>query len=173
MAIWQEGGERITLGEQVNRRTPARPTSSGSERRRSFSERRPSFLHRRTSGSTTGTSPSEPDSLLARQVSNLPVEPSISEEPAETPQTPVREPLSLDATDVHLFGQLTIDLPNQTPTMYRTLIQSYQTPEVGISYVIEVGLQPKQGAIKEAFSHIWGGGLIEVVLGHRTDHHAL
>jgi hypothetical protein len=45
---------------------------------------------------------------------------------------------------------------------------SFQTPELGVSYVLEIGISPKKGAVKEAFNHVWGGGLIEVVLGPRT-----
>lgn len=41
------------------------------------------------------------------------------------------------------------------------------TPEIGITYVLEVGIQPNTGSVKEAFKHVWGGGLIEVVLGSR------
>ncbi len=77
-------------------------------------------------------------------------------------------PLSLDATDVHLLGQLTISPSTIGPlSTVRGLVQSFSTPEISISYVLEVGLQPKKGAVREAFNHIWGGGLIEVVLGSR------
>jgi hypothetical protein len=41
------------------------------------------------------------------------------------------------------------------------------TPEVGITYVLEIGLQPNAGSVKEAFKHVWGGGMVEVVLGSR------
>jgi len=77
---------------------------------------------------------------------------------------PVVAPLSLDATDVHLLGELTIDV-KAGPDMHRRLLQSFQTPEIGVSYVLEVGLQPNKGSVREAFEHVWGGGLIEVVHG--------
>jgi hypothetical protein len=41
------------------------------------------------------------------------------------------------------------------------------TPEIGVTYVLEVGLQPNAGSVKEAFKHVWGGGMVEVVLGAR------
>ena len=74
-------------------------------------------------------------------------------------------PLSMESTDVHLLGELKLNLPMRGPDALRRLIGSFMTPEIGISYLLEVGLQPKQGSIKEAFKHVWGGGLIEVVVG--------
>ena len=176
--IWQEGGPRMTLGEE--KETPGtsssgsrRPGSSGTgERRRSFAERRPSFLKRRSTATANavspGTSPAA-DNPLARQLSNVASEPTIAEDVAAPTETPsIVAPLGLGATDVHLLGQLTLQLPTQGPALLRNLVQSFMSPEIGISYVLEVGLQPKNGAVKEAFSHVWGGGLIEVVLGHRN-----
>jgi hypothetical protein len=49
------------------------------------------------------------------------------------------------------------------------MVQSFNTPDIGITYVLEVGIQPKRGAVKEAFEHLWGGGIVEVVLGNRMD----
>jgi hypothetical protein len=43
------------------------------------------------------------------------------------------------------------------------------TPEIGITYVLEVGLQPHAGSVKEAFKHVWGGGMVEIVLGARPE----
>lgn len=76
-------------------------------------------------------------------------------------------PLSLSSTDVHFLGQLTITYPVTGPELLRRLVQSFMTPEIGITYVLEVGLQPNPGSVKEAFKHVWGGGMVEVVLGAR------
>jgi hypothetical protein len=76
-------------------------------------------------------------------------------------------PLSLSSTDVHFLGQLTIHFPVAGPELLRRLVQSYMTPEIGVSYVLEVGLQPNPGSVREAFKHVWGGGMVEVVLGAR------
>jgi hypothetical protein len=166
--IWQEGGPHLIMDEDRDKPPPKKTTSPTNERRKSFSERRPSFFKRRSSaGAGAAASPAD-ESPLARAVSNLPTEPSISEEPPRPVSPSILAPLSLGATDVHLLGQLTLKLPQTGPSFLRNLVQSFYTPEVGISYLVEVGLQPKNGAVKEAFSHVWGGGVIEVVLGHRT-----
>lgn len=83
-----------------------------------------------------------------------------------SPESPLA-PLSLSSTDVHFLGQLTISYPTAGPELLRRLVQSFMTPEIGITYVLEVGLQPNAGAVKEAFKHVWGGGMVEVVLGAR------
>lgn len=178
--IWQEGGPRMTLGEPEppvrtsNSRRPSssgNATGSGGERRRSFTDRRPSFLKRKTSMSA---SPADNEHGLVRQISNAPGEPSISEEQARQAAEPpsILTPLSLEATDVHLLGQLTIKTPDNGTLHVKNLTQSFMTPEVGISYLIEVGLRPKTGAVKEAFGHVWGGGIVEVVLDHRHQAHS-
>jgi len=87
------------------------------------------------------------------------------EDPSATP--PPVAPLALSSTDVHFLGQLTISFPASGPELLRRLVQSFMTPEIGITYVLEVGIQPNTGSVKEAFKHVWGGGLIEVVLGAR------
>lgn len=172
--LWQEGGPHMILNQDPEPPKPARRPSTGaatagpstsatSERKRSFSDRRPSFLKRRSSVTTPATD-TDP---LTRAVSNVPTEPIIEEDPPVDDTPSILAPLSLGATDVHLLGQVTLKLPSSGPMHVRNLIQSFYTPEVGISYLVEVGLQPKNGAVKEAFSHVWGGGIIEVVLGHR------
>lgn len=83
------------------------------------------------------------------------------------PSTSALSPLSLSSTDVHLLGQLTVNSPELSREFLRRLTQSFMTPEIGVTYVLEIGLQPRGGSVKEAFKHVWGGGLIEVVLGAR------
>ena len=175
--------------------TDASSTPNAATRRRSFSERAPSFLRRRssstnTSGPASSTSPTSPVSPTTHgnvlRSMTTPNEPTISEEPqttngdapppADAPPSEERTgtesvltPLPLGATDVHLLGQLTLSLPESGPLLLRTLVQSFMTPEIGVTYVLEVGLQPRSGAVKEAFTHVWGGGLIELVLGPRRE----
>jgi len=108
---------------------------------------------------------------VSAESSEAPIEPRLSsssnghEEPSATP--PPVAPLALSSTDVHFLGQLTISFPASGPELLRRLVQSFMTPEIGITYVLEVGIQPNTGSVKEAFKHVWGGGLIEVVLGSR------
>ena len=153
-----------------------RTSSSGGERRRSFSDRRPSFLRRRSSvDQPEAETPTLPNGNATTSTPSVPPiseteEPPFSPVPAIPAQVDSIASLALDATDAHLLGQLTIIPPNSngsSMTSFRTLVQSFSTPEIAISYVLEVGLQPKKGAVKEAFSHVWGGGLVEVVLGAR------
>ena len=178
--IWQEGGDRHRLGEDrehangpgdarngARRPRAAGGSGGGTDRHRTLSDRGNSFLRRHSS--TSNESETNTTNALACVVSNAPGEPPISEEEPPRPSSPpLLVPLSLDATDVHLLGQLTLNLPQNGPMLLRMLVQSFMCPEIGVSYVLEVGLQPKNGAVKEAFTHVWGGGLIEVVLGHRT-----
>ncbi|WVF71919.1 hypothetical protein IAT40_006729 [Kwoniella sp. CBS 6097] len=75
-------------------------------------------------------------------------------------------PLSLSSTDVHLQGRIQIDTCAKSHAdILRRLIQSFATPELTLTYVVEVTILPKKGAVKEAFGHVWGGGIVEVVLG--------
>jgi hypothetical protein len=163
-----------------------RPSIGGTERRQSF--------FRRLSLDRTQSREAEP---LQRQQSNAPAPvPPVLEEPehsaeaeqitTESPQpfsevqsgtssnghenptsVPSIAPLALSSTDVHFLGELTIQFPVSGPELLRRLVQSFMTPEIGITYVLEVGIQPNAGSVKEAFNHVWGGGLIEVVLGSR------
>jgi hypothetical protein len=70
---------------------------------------------------------------------------------------------------VHLLGELTIPHKITGTDVVRRMVQSFNTPDIGITYVLEVGIQPKRGAVKEAFEHLWGGGIVEVVLGNRGE----
>ena len=166
--IWQEGGPHLHLGEDrdksFSKSPPPKPATTGeasSGRRRSFADRRPSFLKRKSTADN--------DASLTRQLTNVPSEAVIAEDPPVNEEPPsILVPLAMGATDVHLLGQIKLNLPQSGPSILRNLVQSFMAPEIGISYVLEIGLQPKNGAVKEAFGHVWGGGLIEVVLGHRN-----
>ncbi|KAK4689759.1 hypothetical protein P7C73_g334, partial [Tremellales sp. Uapishka_1] len=127
--VWQDGAERIALGNTYLTRTQ--------------------LVHR--------TSDTRGFGIGRRRLSEV-VE-------TTTPVEPSRHALS--DTDVHLHGLMTIDLPTNGPETLKRLIQSFQTPEITITYVIEVGIAPRSGAVKEAFAHMWGGGIVEVVLGAR------
>ncbi|ORX33832.1 hypothetical protein BD324DRAFT_638806 [Kockovaella imperatae] len=109
----------------------------------------------------------EPESISSHLPNGVPSAQPLGDEVVGSES--VLTPLPLGATDVHLLGQLTLNLPETGPILLRTLVQSFMTPEIGVTYVLEVGLQPKSGAVKEAFTHVWGGGLIEVVLGPRSE----
>lgn len=48
------------------------------------------------------------------------------------------------------------------------LIQSFNTPEIAVTYIIQIGVQPKgsgEHGGKAKDGHVWGGGLVEVVWG--------
>lgn len=114
------------------------------------------------------TAITEPPSTAGELPATVPAYSPIAEG-SEVTRHPLLAPLTLDATDVHLLGQLTIYPTMAGTTVARHLIQSFLSPEIGVTYVVEVGMQPKKGAVKETFSHVWGGGLIEVVLGPRPE----
>lgn len=152
--------------------------------------RRLSFLRRRSSSvATPQPSTSTDNSTLSRILSNIP--PSISESsdpgPSNTatqPQPPTSAteevptitlfaPITRGSTDVHLLGELTIPHKITGTDVVRRMVQSFNTPDIGITYVLEVGIQPKRGAVKEAFEHLWGGGIVEVVLGNRLEEDAV
>ena len=155
----------------------ARPDSSGrpSSAGGGSGERRMSFLRRRSMSnsarpSTSPTSNTFASSLAAAasplsRAGSHPPPVIVEDQPAEVVEESPLVPLSMESTDVHLLGELKLNLPMRGPDALRRLIGSFMTPEIGISYLLEVGLQPKQGSIKEAFKHVWGGGLIEVVVG--------
>lgn len=175
-----------------------RPSVTGETRRQSFlrrlsigSESRESTLQRQNSNVTPVTpvapvaelpepSTSEAESANGPTQSpvaatSTPLAPIVDEEESATPavatsstESPLA-PLSLSSTDVHFLGQLTVTYPATGPELLRRLVQSFMTPEIGITYVLEVGLQPKAGSVKEAFKHVWGGGMVEIVLGARPD----
>jgi hypothetical protein len=89
------------------------------------------------------------------------------ETPADGPN--IFTPVPVGCTDIHLLGHLTIT-PKITGTdVARRMVQSFNTPDIGITYVLEVGIQPKVGAIRENFDHVWGGGIVEVVLAPRGE----
>ena len=156
----------------------ASPTSPDSTTGR----RRLSFLRRRSSD--VSTSPTTHTSPLARVLSNIPSIPettafasssgdpssslpSAAPEPAEGPN--IFTPVPVGCTDIHLLGHLTIT-PKITGTdVARRMVQSFNTPDIGITYVLEVGIQPKVGAIRENFDHVWGGGIVEIVLAPKTE----
>ncbi|WWC60810.1 uncharacterized protein I303_103386 [Kwoniella dejecticola CBS 10117] len=81
-------------------------------------------------------------------------------------------PVDMTSTDVHLKGNITIKPFNSSShsgndLIRRLLIQSFVVPEMTLTYVLEVGIEPKKGSVKENFTHVWGGGVVEVVLGRR------
>nr|XP_019013837.1 uncharacterized protein I206_01911 [Kwoniella pini CBS 10737]OCF52618.1 hypothetical protein I206_01911 [Kwoniella pini CBS 10737] len=161
--------------------------TSSSPRRKSFlSDRRGSFNLRRKStstsiNSTSTTTPTTTTSTttLTNQVSSLaPVPPTIAEDensettPMISSDRPTTVPVDMTSTDVHLKGSITLKPFNTSNSgndlIRRLLIQSFVIPEMTLTYVLEVGIEPKKGSVKENFTHVWGGGVIEVVLGRRT-----
>ena len=162
---------RAAPGSVSSAVTPMSPDASTGRRRLSFLRRRSSDITA-TSPSTSTTHPSP----LARVLSNIPSIPettafaSSSDSPsAPAPELPsegpnIFTPVPVGCTDIHLLGHLTIT-PKITGTdVARRMVQSFNTPDIGITYVLEVGIQPKVGAIRENFDHVWGGGIVEVVL---------
>jgi len=172
--------------------TARRPSTTGSERRQSFfrrlsldrTESRETPLQRQPSNAVNPVPPvaEEPEStpqeegtaVESSESHSAPssnsyesqVAPSLDPSPTAAAVPPVA-PLALSSTDVHFLGQLTITSPSAGPELLRRLVQSFMTPEIGITYVLEVGIQPNTGSVKEAFKHVWGGGMVEVVLGAR------
>lgn len=94
-------------------------------------------------------------------VANTAVGGALAGEPSAFP------PLALGSTDVHLLGQLTIEALCSGNQIVPKMIPSFQMPELSVSYSLEIGIRPRNGTVKEAFKHLWGGGLIEVVVESR------
>jgi hypothetical protein len=76
-------------------------------------------------------------------------------------------PLALGLTDVHLLGQLTIESRYGRNEIVRKMVQSFQTPELSVSYRIAIGIHPRNGTLKEDFNQsgavassrsLWGRG---------------
>ncbi|WWD16181.1 hypothetical protein CI109_100606 [Kwoniella shandongensis] len=207
--VWQEGGEKIVLGEEVKPPAPRRnstnsaaaasgssgtaesstaggsqsgrrgsTTSNTGERKRSFSfaERRGSFMARRRSSAAAPVVTSTTAGIAAPNQQSLDRSSADSTRPtgisSSVESSSSATALELTQTDVHLLGSLQIKIPfmsssNLHPGVLRGLMQSFNTPEIGVTYVLEVGIEPKKGSVKESYGHVWGGGIIEVVLGAR------
>lgn len=159
--------------------TTTSPTSPAA----STDRRRLSFLRRR---STTDAHPSP----LARVLSNIPpihehdapgssatatatgagtdadqgTHPGGAPPGAPAPEPSIFTPVAPGCTDMHILGQLTISPKISGTEVARRMVQSFNTPDIGITYVLEIGIQPRPGAVREAFDHVWGGGIVEVVL---------
>lgn len=180
-----------TTGGETRRQSFLRRLSIGSESRESTLQRQNSNVSPATPVAETPTVTDTSSLIAGSQVptpsSSTPLAPipdeedptasaaegtgtgtASSTESHSQSQSPLA-PLSLSSTDVHFLGQLTISYPASGPELLRRLVQSFMTPEIGITYVLEVGLQPKAGSVKEAFKHVWGGGMVEIVLGARPD----
>ncbi|WVQ98993.1 hypothetical protein IAU59_006125 [Kwoniella sp. CBS 9459] len=193
-----QGGSAISsshAGESHMLNPLRRYSSSGSttsERRRSFSlgdrlRRRGSVTSQTSTATTTaGNAAGNSGPLSPSSLPNS-IPPMIQEEHAEhddpelEPHSPSTQghpstrsplaPLSLSSTDVHLQGCIQIDTCARSHSdILRRLIQSFATPELTLTYVVEVTIFPNKGAVKEAFGHIWGGGIVEVVLGKDVRH---
>ncbi|RSH94149.1 hypothetical protein EHS25_003952 [Saitozyma podzolica] len=191
VVIWQEGGPRVTLGEErpvgsdhglrvdgnyaspmagnnpTNQATAASDGNPAAEKRTA----RRSFFHRRWSESRQEASqmkrsaslPGFSENQAAQTTREQAADPSAAATPRADPFP--FTPLALGCSDVHLLGQLTINSPFGGTEIVRKMIQSFQTPALMVSYIIEIGIRPRKGAVKEAFKHVRGGGVIEVVLG--------
>ncbi|OXG21708.1 hypothetical protein C366_01391 [Cryptococcus neoformans Tu401-1] len=66
------------------------------------------------------------------------------------------------------FGQDSRQPQGVSADLKSKLIQSFNTPEIAVTYIIQIGVQPKGsegsgGKLKDG--HVWGGGLVEVVWG--------
>ncbi|KAK8869558.1 hypothetical protein IAR55_000125 [Kwoniella newhampshirensis] len=208
--VWQEGGEKIVLGEEQKAPAPRRSSitgpgasvggggteegssaggtgtaSSSGERKKSFSfgERRGGFtLRRRSSTSTPTVTSTTSTSSNIQPISEHPQEhalhrTSTSSHDAEASSSavetaPLGTELAPTQTDVHLHGSLQVRIPSMAnsshPGVVRGLMQSFNTPEIGVTYVLEVGIEPKKGSVKDSYGHVWGGGIVEVVLGARN-----
>ncbi|WWC89850.1 uncharacterized protein L201_004778 [Kwoniella dendrophila CBS 6074] len=81
-------------------------------------------------------------------------------------------PVDMTSTDVHLKGSIQIkpliSSSVQVDLIRKLMIQSFIVPEMTLTYVLEVGIEPKKGSVRENFTHVWGGGVVEVVLGRRS-----
>lgn len=174
LSIGSESRES-TLQRQNSNVSPATPVAPVAELPETSIAADASSTAAATPGPTTTTStplapiPDEEDPTAPAPLgTGSGTAPSTESHSQSQSQSPLA-PLSLSSTDVHFLGQLTISYPASGPELLRRLVQSFMTPEIGITYVLEVGLQPNGGSVKEAFKHVWGGGMVEIVLGARPD----
>ncbi|WRT67422.1 uncharacterized protein IL334_004393 [Kwoniella shivajii] len=183
-----ENGGSGGAGGPLRRLSSAGSGLAESPRRKSFlSDRRGSFsLLRRNSTSTSNANQQTPNpsgsgsgsGVLSPPSNNISLPPIIDEdhqspiqsrpEMSTSPTSASVLPINMDSTDVHLQGSMSIKTcSNSHADVLRRLIQSFIVPEMTLTYVLEIGIEPKKGAVKENFQHIWGGGVVEVVLGRR------
>ncbi|WWD01089.1 hypothetical protein V866_008027 [Kwoniella sp. B9012] len=163
-----------TTTDNVN--TNTRRKSLLGDRRGSLS----GLMKRRGSNSSqtpTGTLSSSPIT------SNLP--PTIDEDHPHHTHTPSENanvndemvPVDMTSTEVHLKGLISLkpfsissssspaDDRRGTELLRKLMVQSFIVPEMTLTYVLEIGIEPRRGSVKENFGHVWGGGVIEVVWG--------
>ncbi|KAK6903239.1 hypothetical protein I203_108504 [Kwoniella mangroviensis CBS 8507] len=159
-----------TTTDHVN--TNTRRKSLLGDRRGSLS----GLMKRRGSNSSqtpTGTLSSSPIT------SNLP--PTIDEDQIHHPQNDNGDssigmvPVDMTSTEVHLKGLISLrpfsissassDDRRGTELLRKLMVQSFIVPEMTLTYVLEIGIEPRRGSVKENFGHVWGGGVIEVVWG--------
>lgn len=169
-------GASSTTDGNASSTTASRPlvTPMPKERKTSFLRRmsssQPSSSTASASASgTASTSASGPGAALRRHISNT-INHNTSGANATVPEETVTNgsaapPLAIGSTDVHMMGEIKIAPKFGGTDILRRLLPSFSTPEVAIAYVVEVGVQPRKGSIKENFTHVWGGGLVEVVVG--------
>jgi hypothetical protein len=188
--LWQEGEPRVTLGEerhlggvshQGEHRAPAAASSSsgvsremgGNSSPTTNKPRRRSFFHRRSSDAQKAPQMQRSASAVAATpesaVVNTTTPPPALVGPALAAEPSPFAPLAAGSTDVHLLGQLTIETRYGGNEIVRDMVQSFQTPELSVSYGLEISIWPRNSTVKEAFKHVWGAGLIEVVVGLREE----
>jgi hypothetical protein len=71
-------------------------------------------------------------------------------------------PLALGPTEVHLLGQLIVQSRFTGTDVVQKVLQSFQSPDMGVSYVFEISIQPRKGSVKEGCDQRWGVGRVEV-----------
>lgn len=92
------------------------------------------------------------------------LETAIEEDEVERDVSPA---IPLDSTDVHFTATVALDFKSPSSRLNGPFVPSFISPELTVGYLILVSIMPKAGAVKERFTHIEGGGQVEIVLGRR------
>ncbi|WVW82768.1 hypothetical protein I302_104779 [Kwoniella bestiolae CBS 10118] len=166
------------------------PESTGTRRKSLLGDRRGSFslLKRRgsTSSQTSSGGNGNGNTMLSPTTSNLPLPPIIDEDHPTHEHDEGRPmnlgiaPVDMTSTEVHLKGLISLKpFPISTSSsaagagedsrgidiLRKLMVPSFIVPEITLTYVLEIGIEPRKGSVKENFGHVWGGGIVEVVWG--------
>ncbi|ODO10936.1 hypothetical protein I350_01535 [Cryptococcus amylolentus CBS 6273] len=176
--VWEEGGEVIDLNALRNKKAtegskPRRPSedaeSSANAQSKTESPRKKSLsltdrLRRMSSTPAVATLSSSPTGI-----SSIEEHPSVPSAPSSfNHEAMLGDGVQAHlATDITVHGRLDVQLPTTIATSdsMRKMVQSFNTPDFTVLYMMTVGIQPKKGAVKEYFGFMYGRAMVEVVWG--------
>ncbi|WVQ71882.1 hypothetical protein IAR50_001424 [Cryptococcus sp. DSM 104548] len=176
--VWQEGGEVLDLNllrrkKDIEGPKPRRPSEDGetsaSAHSKTESPRKKSLsltdrLRRMSSTSAVPILSTSPSVISPIQEHPPPSAPSLPSHGGAVLGDGVQQHI---ATDITVHGRLEVKLPAgiACSESMRKMIQSFNTPDFTVLYMMTVGIQPRKGAVKENFGFMYGRAMVEVVWG--------